>query len=355
MYGKRLAETQMTEIDPTSVYTQQIACQSLVCEGAVSDTVSLSASLALPSEDTRVISADARVIIDSCENMGSNASCRGRVALKLLCVLEDSGEYRTVCESIPFETTLDVSGTYCRARGLVSEMAVNITDLVAECNLGVLIEAVSAGNDEIVYTSDVYSTKNECECKTVDVSTRRLLALTNSNLTFSERMPIAESGIPEDTQIIDAFGNVFFDRCELIDTRYVFGGSADYTLIYKKDGEVYSGVLRFPIKYQMSADTSGAPISFDCKGIATDVRARLDGGEIRVDCEILISADCVGESIVRAVENARFGEALPRRGNELLVCYPEAGDTTWSVAKRYKVAPSDIIGDPSEDKYVIIE
>ncbi len=358
IYGKRRAETAiMSEVDPTSVYTRDMTCECLVSDSGVSDTITLNTSLALHADDVRVVSADTRILIENSEYSQDGMMCRGRVALKLLCVSEGSGEYSTLTKDIPFEGGLDVSlgapDGLCRARGVLSEMSVSVNEASAECSMGILLEAVVEKNQEVVYTSDIYSTKNECECRVSEVSARRVLACQNANFTLSERVPLANAGVPEDAQLIDTLGTVCFERCEAIDGRQVFSGNAEFCVIYKKDTEVYSNTLKLPVKYEMQS--SGTPVAFDCTGEATDIRARIEQGELRIDAELMLSMDSIGESVAEMVESVRFGDAIENGECELIVCYPSADDTLWSVAKRYKVAPSDVLGNPEEDKYVIIE
>jgi len=358
IYGKRMAETAiMSEVDPTSVYTQDLSCDSLVCDSGVSDTITLNTSVSLSGDDVRVVSADTKIIIDNSEYSQDGMMCRGRVMLKLLCVCESNGEYSVLTKEIPFDGGLEVSlGTpdgLCRVRGVLSEMSVNVNDATAECSMGILLEAVAEKNDEVVYTSDIYSTKNECECRVADISTRRVIACQNANLTFSERVSLSSVGIPEDAVLIDTIGTVCFEKCETVDTKQVFGGNADFTVIYKKDGEVYASAVKLPVRYEMQ--TGDTAVSFECTCEATDIRAKIDQGELRIDAELIMSADCMGESRAEMIDNARFGETVQRADSELIVCYPSAEDTLWSVAKRYKVAPEAILGDPVEDKYVVIE
>ena len=85
------------------------------------------------------------------------------------------------------------------------------------------------------------------------------------------------------------------------------------------------------------------------------IKVRIDGGNLCVDAELNVSADCVSEQTVSTVEKVTFGEAISRPESELIVCYPSPDDTLWSVAKRYKVAAQNISGDPEKDRFVMIE
>ena len=358
IYGKRSTQTAMlSEVDPMSVYKNEQSCACVCCESVVSDAIELNAVVPLASDDVRVVSADTRICVESCERGENVLKCRGKARLRLLCAGEE--EYSVATESIPFEgcieLPIDVSDGFCRVRGVVCETSVSVSERSAQCGIGILLEASVGKTRQAVYTSDVYSTKNECECRADEVLTRRLIACESSGLTLSERVPLASTGIPEDAQIVDTLCTVCFDRCDAVDSRPTFGGNAEFCVVYKKDDEVYASTVRVPMKYAATSLSDSAPVSFDCYCEAVDVFARVEKGELRLGAELLISAECMGESEVCFIESARFAEPLERRESEMIVCYPVPDDTLWSVAKRYKVAPSDVVGDPTEDKYVIIE
>ncbi len=359
IYGKRTTDTAiLNEVDPTSVYKKEERCECVLCESAVSDVITLNETLPLASDETRVVSADTRICIDSCEYQGEGMTCRGNVKLKLLCANDSGGEYQAVEKSIPFEGGLDIplgaDAASCKARGVVSETSVNVVGSSAECSIGILLEGFAARNAEMEYTSDVYSTKNECEISYEEIQPRSLLTCGVWGLTVNERLPLSQTGIPEDAKLIDTLCTASFDKCELIDGKPTFGGNADFCVIYKKDDEIYAANVKLPIKYT-AASADMDIVSFDCCSEPTDVSARIEQGELRLGVELMICADCMGESSVQMADSVRFAEAVDKRESEVIVCYPAYDDTLWSVAKRYKVAPADVLGDPAEDKYVIIE
>lgn len=364
VYGKMPVGVRMlSEVDPVSVYTKTGVCKSLVCDSAVSDVISLSYTAPLSSEDMRVVCADARVCVTGTECSGSGVSCRGKVLLKLLCAAPDEngdGEViSTVSADVPFEGDVDMddcsSDRYCRVHGVLSEMSVNVSESGVQCDIGIILEAMAARNAEVEYTEDVYSTERECACEMRQTASVALLSCGNANVTLSERIPLEKTGVPENAQIVDALGSVCFDGCTLTDGRYAYSGTASLVLIYRNDGELYSTDINIPVRYEAQTSAEGAPTCFDGCAELTDIRARVEKGELSVDAELLISADCMGETAVCAVESASFGETFAPRECELTVCYPASDDTLWSVAKRYRVAPADIMGDPENDRYVMIE
>ncbi len=357
-----VAVESQSEVDPTSVYTKTERCQSLVCESAVSDVIPLNFSVPLSSPDTRVVSADARVCVTAAECAEGGIFCRGRVKIKLLCAVpaEDGEEQMSVVYTdAPFDGEVDmdycVSRADCRVRGILSEMSVNVEEGRVQCDMGIMLDAMMAQNREAEYTADVYSTQRECECETRDVWSVSLLSCGNANLTVSERIPLAGTNIPESAEIVDSLASVCFDGCTLSDGKYVYSGTASAVIIYRNDGELYSADVNIPVKYEAQTAAGAPPVCFDACADAVDMRARIEQGNLCIDAELFISADCLGKTSLRAVSAAAFGDVLPSRETELTVCYPAPDDSLWTVAKRYKVAPAAVIGDPSADRYVMIE
>ena len=351
-----------SEVDVTSVYTRTESCQSLCCESAVSDVIALNFSSPLSSPDTRVVSADARVCVTSAECTDNGVCCRGKVKIKLLCAVPtEDGEEQTsvVCGETPFEGEVDMDGCMsradCRVRGILSEMSVSVEEGGVQCDVGIMLDAMMAQNTQAEYTADVYSTQRECTCETKDVSAVSLLSCGNANLTVSERIPLAGTNIPETAEIVDALASVCFDGCTLSDGKYVYTGTASAAVIYRNDGELYSTDVNIPVKYEAQTLAGDMPVCFDACADAVDVRARIEQENLCIDMELYISADCLGKTSLRAVSAAEFGDVLPSRETELTVCYPSPDDTLWTVAKRYKVAPAAVLGDPSSDRFVMIE
>lgn len=346
------------EVDPTSVYTRSERCESLLCESATSDIISVGYTFAPSSDDLRVVCADATVRITDKEGGASGISCRGNVAFRLLCMHEESGELETLDAQTPFEGEVDMEmgGTdaECRIRGVLSEMSVNIGEAGIECNAGIILDAQTCRNAPVEYTADVYSTAAECECSTRRMSVRNSLACLSSNFTVSERIPLSSTAVPEGAQIIGGLSNVCMDKCSADVGRYSFGGNAVFTVLYSNDGDVYSADVSVPVKFE--AEGAGAePVAFDAVAETDGMTLRIADGNLCIDAEMMICADCLGEQMIESVDRATFGESIGARECELVVCYPAPDDTLWSVAKRYKVAPSAVSGDVASDKYVILE
>ena len=347
-----------SETAVSSIQTRRKNSEQLVCESATSDIIPVTVILPAPAEDIRVLRAEAVADTKICEKTSSGLNCRGDVNIRLLTVREESDENSVLIGNVPFEGEIDLEDGYqdaqSRVRGIVSELSVNVTDSGIECSAGVILEAVSCYNAQVEYTDDVYSTENECECTLKQVNVKTLSACFSGNFTVSERLPLSDTSVPQDAQIIETFGNASMDRCEVIDGKYAFGGNASFTVIYRKDGELFCNDVSVPIKYQVDGACDGGVV-YDCSCSLNNAKIKIDGENLCVDAEVVIMGDCVAQKTVSTVQKVDFGAQLADTDSQIIICYPTPDDDLWSVAKRYRVSASSVIGDPAKDKFVIIE
>lgn len=359
IYGKLAGTSEEKYMaEELNAYRKNESCLSLECESAESDIIPVGTSVSLPTEDARVAFADAAVRINECNTSGNTVLCRGVVKFRLICISDESGELTAVEEEVPFEgetdTALELENAQTRVRGTVTELSVNVGDAEIECNAGVVLEALVCANVPVDYVGDVYSTSLECNCTVRQINVRQLLACVSSSFTFSERVPLSAVSIPESAEIIGGFLNVCMDKCTLNDGKYVFGGNAYLSVIYKNNGDAYSADTVIPVKYE-TGGAGNEPCAFDAYVSAESMKLRLSEGSLCIDAELSISADCFGTQSIECVSDVSFGGELPHFDTELVVCYPDSGDTLWNVAKRYRVPPTAIFGEPTADRYVIVE
>ena len=340
-----------------SIFRRMERATRLDCQTSLSEITPLSCTMPPLSDDVRIVSADATAAVSSVAYAPGGVRCQGKVSVKLLCV-SDGGEFSTRIKEIPFESENEISlrDASVRAVATVCDMTVNVGDEGIECNMGVVSETVACVNGEEEYTADAYSSKQEARCICTPVSVRRMTVCGGGNATLSERIPVADTQIPADAEIIDACGKAYMQTCEWQSGKYVFGGNADISVIWRRDGEYGAHEMHIPIKYEHSAPDGAAVACFDSSVTLDGLRCRLDGENLSVDAELLVSADCMADSPVELVERLELGERHSvARTASLTVCFPEAEDTLWSIAKRYKVSPASVTGEVGSDRFVFVE
>ncbi len=364
-----LAHTDCTGAVPegaavSDIYTRTEKIPTVCCESATTDIIKVSYIAPLGADALRVVLADASVCECSCTpREGGALDCNGTLCLRLLTVNEESGEYSTLESKIPVEGQLDMESvtpeSLCRVCGTVSEVSINVSDSGIECELGIIFEGKCANIYEAEYMSDIYSTEYECICKSESKSVRRMLALCQSGFTVSERIPLSSTSIPEDAQLTECTARAMLDKCECEGSKCVFSGNAVFCVIYSKDGEMWSSEVNVPLKYESptlyGAEAGTEAVGFEATAVLSTPKVRISEKNLCIDAEVYFSGECMTQTNVSAIREVQLGERREPRESELVVCYPINGDTVWSVAKRYAVAPSSVMGNPESDKYVIIE
>ena len=108
-------------------------------------------------------------------------------------------------------------------------------------------------------------------------------------------------------------------------------------MIWEAEGEYGAHEYSLPFRYEWECSE---PIgSCEISAHAITAKMKHDGERLRFDTEIGVCLRACRHEDCRTVIDARLGEAFGPSRAEVVVCYPTAADTLWSVAKRYHVDP----------------
>ena len=357
-YGKMpYSERCIGNVNEESVQrlTQKSRTADLV--SALSDVIQVSDEINGVSDEVRVIGADAKVLIDEVLLGHSGATARGNVIIKLLCATPD-GRVESLSRKVAFEGDIDAEmpvgePKYCRVNGYVSELSVNVDEGKIICDASIILDAQIGVNRPLRYTADMYSTEKYSSCEYADCAIPVVLRALNGNFSQSERISLSELSIPKGAEAFDVCANVSFDGFENVGGKYVLTGQSRYVLVCEKDGEYSACEINLPVRYETDG-TQGEPCISDATAQVIGCRVRVGGENLELDAEIAVGVTFMGEENIRTLKSIEFTEPVPKESGELILCYPSPDDTSWSVAKRYSVALSDVSGDPVNDAYLII-
>ena len=345
--------------DPTAIYKKFEQTDALWCASANSDTVNVSCVSAGVSDDTAVAFADTGVEISAVSTEKDRLLCRGVARIKLLCTEGEESELRTVETEVPFEGEIDVPGmpegaTPC-VRGIVADTSVNVGDAGIECNMGIVLSAEVFANERVEYVSDIYSTECECDTQTKNACVRRMLLAKPAGFTLNESVSLADANVPATAEILFSHANAYMDKCASTDKTAVLSGKADFAVAWRNDGEISVSNVSVPLKYELETDSKGEVESFDAYFEVKDPRVKLVSGQLSLGAELVGYVNAIGKNDAQILDRVSFGDAFDNTETHLVICYPSDDDTAWSVSKRYRVAPRCVIGDPENDRFVLVE
>ncbi len=300
-------------------------------------------SCPLPSEQARVITAEPTVFVSSVAVREGAVAVGGEIILKLL--VEEGDGCQVLTRRIPFEGNVEgdfrADGSAC-AEGVVSELKVVAEEGMISCMGTLLLTARGFARESLSYTEDLYATDQECQCDTVVLEVPTALRCENRNFSQNERIPLSETNLTPDTEILDAWGEAKPEHREVLGDRMVLSGQVHYFMLCQREGDYSVCEVILPLRYE--SDVSGAQLC-DAELSVAACRARIDGETLALDAELTLCADYTAAQSISCVGNVRLGEPYVRSANRMTVYYPVPGDTPWTVAKKYHVPMESLRGD----------
>ena len=344
-FGSILMEERISgAADSSTVRRLGGEAENVYVTSGVSDMITASTEFGGIGEDTRVITADASVLMNEVSAQDGMVSGCGELLLKLM-LCDENGREECVTKKLSVEGQIEMDGMtgdgMCNMRGIVSEMSVTVEDGRILCEMGVILEARGLRNRVVHYTSDLYSTAVESDCEYRSYSVPVALRCENGNVSQSERIPLEGLNLPQGAFVLDAIGSVVWDGCELMGEKYVLSGQSRYQLLCRREEEYSVAELTLPVRLEVQG-SGMTPTGYDAVGEVLSCRARIDGDTLNLDAELSVVADFMGTEEIRAVSEIRFGEQLDCQGNRMVVYYPTSEDTAWTVAKRYHISPEKL-------------
>ncbi len=293
--------------------------------------------------DYRIISGEVQVLVNEAQCAVGRVNCRGEAVLKLLVQKEGEGTVPTVLwRKLPIDQSVEMDGvtaaSTAAAMGSCTELMLSMEDGRVLCEAELVLEVRADRPETLSYTCDMYVADRESSCSVQEYRLPRRMCRTNVNFTQNESRTVEELGLAATARVVDIHGTAQLDHVEADRDRHILSGKCRYTMIVLNDGELGVKELELPFRYILDGTaTLGLPFVWEGQAQLLSARARMDGERIGVDAELGIWLCAMSEQGVDMVESVEVGRAIGRAAGQMLICYPGADDTLWSVAKRYGV------------------
>lgn len=332
------------EVEPSSL-------RRLMGEAEYGDAV-YAAEESVPLEDEiipeagegelRVICADGTVFVSEAAAARDCIICRGELVVRILACREGGPSgCDCIVRRLPFVRELSAPGVSpgweCHCLGRCQAVNVSVDDGRLLCEAAISLEAEAQHREALAFTRDIYSTSSPAEVTPIERRVWLPLKVSNGNFSQSGVFDAAEVKLPSTARVLDATGTAAADSIVCERGRCIVTGEVSYSLIYS-DGEQYGTVeLTQPLRYEtdLPGAADGEALCGSAELTVMSCRPRMDGERVSVDCEIGVALSVGRMQGIKMVERARFTGGAPELGGECVVCYPDSGDTLWSVARRY--------------------
>lgn len=302
--------------------------------------------------EIRLISADGAVAVAEAAAEEEAVNCRGELVLTLL-TCADSAEgqgspERRVCR-IPFSRSIPLSGVksgmQARAWGSCCDLSVTVEDDRLLCDAAIRLVAEAVEETEIATVADLFAPGGKVENAVYrDVEIERNLLCGNYAVPVSGKISAAGAGLTSAASIEDVMGTAQLDEMNFEGGRITLSGTCRFSLMRREEGEY--GTVEVTLPWQKTLECAEAPTAREIELSVVRADARMEGegenAQLAVEAEICAALRMSRGESRRVLSRALYRPAEGRRGAAVTVCYPEEGESLWSVARRYGVSLSSL-------------
>ena len=328
-----------------------------------SDEIAFSDGVSVPGcapDALRPLSCDGTLMVEELRAGEGAATLRGGIHVRILTVTEE-GRPMGFSLRIPLDTEIVCpelrAGDGCLALGEVTAVSVRATgdgeggtrlevDGTAVCRMR------AYRNEEIAPTVGMYAPTYRTEPRRVPLSLERVLGTACIHDTVNGSL--AAAGEERAALVLDSTATATVRRIAEEGGRPVVQGDVRVKLLLAGQPEGEEMVtpcfsVEFSHPFRMEAPIElpvGTEPRYECRVEAVRTRGRIEEGGYAADTELSLSlAAFAGESLAAIGEIGAYPEErFPGRAGEIVVVYPEEGETLWTVAERYHSTPAAIAG-----------
>lgn len=208
---------------------------------------------------------------------------------------------------------------------------------VMELDFTYAIEGAVLSKESGVAVKDLYSTRYECENMQYDIPIASYVGKIGNEIKVMGEMPCEEKGSVLGT--LSSFSALSLTKDE--NGNGVLDGTMYQTVfLVNPEGSVFAKTLEIPLRLATSLAFSGKP-----EGLLTATlnksKTTLSGDLLSTEATVGINALCwEAKKEKMIVKSTVTAEVAGEDGSLFTVYFPSAGETSWDIAKKYRV-PED--------------
>lgn len=317
----------------------------------ITDKITRSEAGLSPSDEIRIISSRADVMISQIDPFNGGADCKGEINVTLLICREGEGERpRRITRKIPFNIPISFEQAAADNTRIIGFRGYGATPSV---NTSIDEEGISIDTDLLLciercaiisfnYVKDIYSRSADCEASAAHLILFSPLQCHNKNATFSASEDLETLGLDRGLKLCDIKATVLPDiNAEISDNgRIVLNGRQRITALADNGAELIPIEFESVFKYTSdSADDTPALPAISVIPTVCECKGRIDGSRLDCDTEISFAVKLDAKNQISPISEVNLTPSAinERCGACIRVCYPAVGETLWDIAKRYKV------------------
>lgn len=314
---------------------------TLVTEKGMND--STEAETVFPTEaGAKVIGVRASAAVNSCLPSDMGAVCRGTVVFTLLCTSPEgetvASESRVAFEA-PVELDLDGEGWCLSGYAYVNGVTSDEAEGSLVCRATLCIECYARKNAPVKLTCDIYSTEQTTSPEFDTFKVPYLILCTNTE--FSHDGSAVFDGLPEGAKILDCVCDAQPTGMRFENGKYLLDVKCRYNILFGAGDEYTCREAEQSFSAEVGAGNE-EPSGYSARLTVMTCRAKTEGENIALSADIAAEVAVFGETEIKAVTSAEFGEKSANRRAAWTVAYAAPGETLWDIAKRYSADPAEL-------------
>lgn len=340
VFGRhRLLERIVGEVSEGSIQRLGGECLGATLTRPAADTFTLTEELSCEGQgDIRAVMGETSFFVSETVPSADGVGCRGEAHVKVIACREEDGTPVILTAKSPFSITIPADGftpdTDCRVRVCATETTCTVGE-DGRVTVDVSATAVAEGqrNIPVHYTADLYSTERTDVATLETYRFPRAERCFTGNFTQSVYEPQTSFGLAPDAEVLDADAAPTVTGLSFEKGKWVVTGDTRISLLSKEGGEYAAHEISLPFRYETDGE-GGTPVLSAVEVTPTVTKTRTESGRLSLECEMAVTARVAVEESIEALCRVEFQEPV-KKPTEMVVAFPERGESLWSVAKRY--------------------
>lgn len=274
---------------------------------------------------------------------------------------EDSARPETMEFSLPISQIVDVPGVseddQCAVQFRVSGVSIEPrpdeegSNRILNCEFTMALCCTADQNQDVILADDAYSTQYEAAVTTRPASADRLIQ--DADLTVMTRSNIETSSAV--SAVCDAWASFGEATVQYEDGTLSLNGNLEVSVLCMgTDGVPFMAEKTIPTELKLLTGLEAEEISFiPCVEVLSCGYAILSETSLEIRAELRVSGPVYEKCRFTAITDAAVNEESPREKDPLCalrICYAEAGDDIWDIAKSYSTSMAAVMEENSLDE-----
>ena len=311
--------------------------------------ISAEGELAFPSPPAAVLDIAGTATAQEVRLLSGKAVVKGEVRVQCAWRAEQETELQSLSTTLPFQQVLDVDGLTedCKCLCVVEPVGFSLTegqpDAAGTLSASLMLHLRAWRSYQLQYAADAFSTRFETELTPQPLVTEQLLCTLNDTATATGSGPLPDAGAQLRACFVHYGPQQTVQKGEgwVLTAKAVVTALAENTL---GELESYEKTLEVNIPLPITPP-EGTVLVPECWLSTENVQCTCAGGTLEATITVRAEGTILGCTTSPIIGSITLGDPLPDTDPEiaLRIYYAQAGEEVFAVARRFHVAPAQIL------------